>query len=180
MKKEVKKKKNDINTKAEKKRVEKALEAYAICGDVRKAARLVGAGLNNVYRALQDPDGISKLQEYLKRENPGDYLVLNPEQRKSFLTKCIIGGIMPRVVFDMSTGEPTNKVIFDELNPTLRIKLIDMLNKMDGVYVEKKEIIDKTERKGLSPFVKNKLSEVYDLVEPDEEEDILAPKSNNS
>ena len=154
------------------------LETYAVCGDIKQAARLSGLGIDMAHRAFSDPDSVSKLQKHLEKVNPGDYLVFSPEQRKSFLTKCFIGGIMPRVIFDVETDEPTPTIIYEPISQHQRFKCLDMLNKMDGVYVEKREIVDKRKGEKMTADMREKLDEIYgdsgQMVAVDEEDDILA------
>ena len=140
------KRKNETNKqRRERLQRDRFLEAYAVCGDFKRARRVVGMGLEMAHRALMDPDGVTKLQKHLAAINPGDMFVLNHEQRKAFLTSCIMGGIMPRVIFDMETGEPTSDIIYEPISQSQRFKCLDMLNKMEGAYVEKTENVSKVD-----------------------------------
>lgn len=168
------KKKMSDRQKKSKEKINKAIEAYAICGDPKTAARLVGVSLDKVVRAFQDDDGIVLLQKYLKKYNPGDLVMMSVDQRRSFLSKCAFGGILPRVVFNFQTGEPTSDILFEPLTPSQRLKCIDMINRMDGVYTERREIIDKTVREGeLSPAVKSKINEILSDASNKEDANLL-------
>lgn len=136
-------------------------EVYAHTGDIKKAARLMGMGLDMAYRALSDDDGITKLKKHIEKINPGEYLVLTHEQRKSLLTKCFISGLMPRVVFNNETGEPETELLFEPIPLHQRLKIMDMINKMDGSYMETQKLILPTTPQGHSPEVQEKLDSIY-------------------
>jgi hypothetical protein len=51
---------------------------------------------------------------------------------------------MPRVIFDPSNGEPEAEIVYETMSQAMRLKCLDMINKMEGAYIERKEIVDKT------------------------------------
>lgn len=118
-------------------KVKRFWETLSLCGDEKQAARLVGLGMQKAYRALSDPDGIDELERH-NQDNAGVYYTMSKVERMAFLTKCVLSGAMPRVEFDFDTGEPKTGLVYDPMSQQERMKALDMINKMDGVYVEKR------------------------------------------
>lgn len=155
------------NNKKDTIKVNKFFEVRSMCGDSAQAARLVGIGMAKAQRALSAPDGLDKLEKYNKK-NTGVYYSLPKGAREAFLEKCWMSGLMPRVVFDLDTGEPTAEIVYETINTTERLKCLDMRNKMGGDYIEKREIIDNSRSEGkMTPEIREKLAEIYgDGVKP--------------
>lgn len=124
----------------------KFYETFSLCGNERQAARLVGISMQTAYRHLADPDGFDAIQRH-NQKNTGTYYTMSKEERVAFLTKCILFGAMPRIAFDEETGETTLEVVYEYMSHGDRIKCADMLNKLEGDYVERKIIEDKTHDK---------------------------------
>lgn len=134
-------------------------EVLSLCGDKKQAARLVGLGMRKAYRALASPDGITQLQKHCREH--GTFFAMSKEERGAFLEKCWMFGYMPRVVFDVNTGEPTAEVVYEPIGLNERLKCLDMANKMDGVYSERRVIEDNRKPGEASPEMREKLDEIY-------------------
>lgn len=118
-------------------------EAFSLCGNDRQAARLIGITMQTAYRHLADPDGITEIQRH-NQKNTGTYYTMDKEERIAFLTKCVLFGAMPRIEFDEETGESSITVVYEYMSHRDRINCLDMMNKLEGDYVERKIIEDKT------------------------------------
>ena len=135
-------------------------EVLSMCGSPEDAARLVNIGLDQAYRALRAPDGFDELDKANKNKS---FYSMSKEQRKSFLTGCILGGIMPRVIFDMDTGLPTSRLVYEPICEASRLKCLEMLAKMEGDFIERRVLgFELPPEKGaVSSTVREKLDEVY-------------------
>lgn len=141
------------------------VQALALCGDSGRAARLVGIGMRQAHRALADPDGLSYLDKICASDGL-TYYRLDRAQRKAILTMMIVGGVMPKVSFiaddGTATPEPQAALDFDDITPTQRLKALELLGKMEGDFIERVELDDKTKKAAeTSPEVRGKLDEIY-------------------
>lgn len=129
-----------IETKEERaERLQKSrfFEVMSYTGCHKKAARLIGMGMQKAYRALADPDGITMLERHLSKQDQTAFYTMDHSQRIALLTKCVLLGYMPRVVFDDQTGEPTSELVYETVDIKTRLKCMDMINKMTCAYVDK-------------------------------------------
>jgi hypothetical protein len=168
-----KQKKETKEERAERLTKSRFFEVMSITGDVGQSARVVGMGMQKAYRALADPDGLSKLEKHLAKKGKSTYYTMDYDQRIALLTKCVLLGYMPRVVFDQETGEPTSELVYESVGINMRLKCMDMINKMTCAYVEKK-IVETVpgESKDITPDVRSKLDEVYSEAESENKEEI--------
>lgn len=86
-----------------------------------------------VYRVFNRPD----VQEYIKelQEKTKDEAILSAKERMKYLTDIVKGEVTETVI----KGKDAD--MFDvEANFNDKIKAIDVLNKMDGQYVERVEV----------------------------------------
>lgn len=151
----------------EKRESKRYIQALALCGDPRKAARLVGIGMRQAHRALADPDGLSYLDKLCAADG-AHYYRLDRAQRKAILTMIIVGGVMPKVSFTLDDGVadpvPEAALDFDNVSAQQRLKALELLGKMEGDFIERVEVEDKTGSKAkeaVTPEVREKLDEIY-------------------
>lgn len=137
------------------------LTALSYCGEPKEAAKLVGMKMKQAYRALADPDGLDYLDDLCKTDG-ARYFVLDRAQRKAILTMGAAGGVLPKVVFSDETGQPTDQIAVESLTPTMRLRCLELLARMEGDFIETRKIIDDTSTaRGITDAIRNKLDEVY-------------------
>jgi hypothetical protein len=140
---------------------ERFLTTLSYCGDTKEAATLVGMKMQQAYRALSDPDGLDYLDELCKTDG-ARYFVLDRAQRKAILTMGAAGGILPKVIFNDDTGQPTDQIAVENLSPSQRLRCLELLARMEGDFIETRKIIDETSAAtGVTNEIRDKLDEVY-------------------
>ena len=113
-------------------------DALILTGDKDEAARLVGIGVKQVFRFLQD-DGLAQYLEKLRKANENGIALATAEERAMFLQGVAMSGLMPRVQLEHD-GEFTVNVIYEEVSTKERLDCVDMINKMRGSYTIKAEV----------------------------------------
>jgi hypothetical protein len=111
--------------------------AYAETGgDEEAVSKILGLTMEKTRRLLSDPDALGILEKSLKTTDDVKYWGLDPDARMGFLSVGAVSGSLPRMKFiHTSNGiEPTGEVELEPISNDLRLRCIDMLNKMTGTY----------------------------------------------